>query len=326
MRAIYGPTFGELQNREVATKMRDLRSSLDMTQSELARALGVSLTKVQTWEKGAQIRPPVDILLKMARLTQEKEQRHWFLQEAGVELDSLKADFCEEIAADGTSVNQESIATLPLFNRFRIKGNGSIAPQLFDAEQLQISRHLVRHPQSTVGVVVSSEVASVCRMLPLNNGDLLIVDRSRRFASEFLTGHDSAAPEIAAIVFPQLDLSMAFRSQVAAGHNATLKSNLRFQSRSGSDIDQDAASLSSPKVLFGNLSEQFTGANVEGNFSGNQVSRILFSVGQDEGISLTDWQPIGEVRKVDARPLSHHAEILGAVVGWIKMSPEVPGT
>lgn len=324
MRAIIGMTSGELQNPEIANRMRDLRSSLGMSQPQLAKVLGVSLTKVHTWEKGAQVRPPAEILLMMSRLAQAKELRHWFIQEAGVELEILRTDFHEEIMMQGTGISQEALVTLPLFNAFRVKGNGSIAPRQFDAEQFQISSHLIRHPQSAVGVVVGAEAASLCRSLPLNSGDLLIVDRSRRHASGFLAGRESATQEMVAIIFPQLDLSMKYRSEIAFSRDGTLQSEMSNHSVSANEGNDDMSN-DSPKVLFGHLCEQFAGVDVDEILPGRQFSRILFSVGHSKGIPFTDWQAIGEERNVDARPFSHRASILGAVTGWIKMPRELPG-
>ena len=80
----------------------------------------------------------------------------------------------------------------------------------------------------------------------------------------------------------------------------------------------------SPKLLLGRLCKQFAGADVEEIVPGRQLSRVLFSVGQDKGIPVTDWQDIDDARSIDAKLLLHSATILGVVVGWIKVTREAP--
>lgn len=100
----------------LAQRIKELRISLNMVQGEFATKLGVVRTQIVAWEKGERERPSFEKILEMAELAPSKEQRMWFRQKAGVNLDQLRKDFDDERHADSGRPRTGELHEVPLFD------------------------------------------------------------------------------------------------------------------------------------------------------------------------------------------------------------------
>jgi SOS-response transcriptional repressor LexA len=73
---------------EIASRIKQLRKNLGLTQPELAKTCGVSQVAVSHWERSTAV-PTAQILLVLARL--DSDHREWWLARAGMRPEDLEA-------------------------------------------------------------------------------------------------------------------------------------------------------------------------------------------------------------------------------------------
>jgi hypothetical protein len=78
-----------------------------------------------------------------------------------------------------------------------------------------------------------------------------------------------------------------------------------------------------PTALFGRLAVQQASADTKDASGAKILCRLFFSLGQFQGIALTDWMEDRAPKDFGSCPLLHEARILGALVGWFKRSTRV---
>lgn len=320
----------EILHFEIARRMRGLRTGLGLIQGEFAKRIGVSKSQVFAWESGTKGCPSAAKLLEIAKLAIRMEDRHWFIQKAGVDLDALKADFREEASMRIRSIEPNLVAKIPVVNAFQLDPDGVISPRMIDLEEFHVSSQFVGHPGSTVGVFLYPELAARCSSLPYpaGEGGLLIVDRTQVRLSDFLESSGASPPRLAAVLLPDLP------DRVEAGRESTRRETAELDKLLFDAVEEWAdhdgsveagcadGGYCAPVILFGTLVEQFAGANVSEIAPSKGLSRIFLSTGPAEGLALTDWQEAAGPRTGDVQPFLNGASIYGAVVGWLKAPRE----
>jgi transcriptional regulator with XRE-family HTH domain len=320
----------------LSVKIKQLRASLGMVQSEFARKLEVTRTQVGAWEKGDKERPSMEKLLQMADLAPSRDDRMWFRRKAGLDVEALKLDLLDETMEQTRSLAAEPTLKLPVFGSLSLDRSGNIAQVWKGALALSSSRFARR---DSISCLMSD------RRPPWvdDEEELVLVDRSivepkdlwRKPAAVFFSNFPASFASLSRTApFP---LGWSFRPLTDV-IDPTTSSNLR-------DLNQD---LYPDREFTGELEKRqvqlleeavrpgfLTGwihviyGDVETlslNTPANDPWRLALRVhapwsGFSPKIALSDWQ-INRPPNIEDLLLSHvklldGVRILGEVVGWI---------
>lgn len=327
---------------DIAKRVKSLRESLEFSQLEFAKNLAVSRTQIVAWEKGIKERPSFEKLLELAKWAKSKEDKIWFLRKAGVDLDEIKALFRNELKSisDLNPLETKSVLALPVISGLQLDERGNLEARRSDRSELHISAKCVEHVGSTVGIVVQPETRLLGLLhFPLNVGDLAIVDRTQVYPADFIDPPPGSR-RLAAVALPRVPEYLSKAGPISESwprrrdiphldHELVLREEeierqmdpVGFENQRIADEERWAviqAAMEQPIVLFGWLSEQRAGGDVEELSGLKDQWRLFFDVGPSGGIALTDWMKDQLPRDIGTAPMLHDARIFGAVVGWIK--------
>lgn len=155
----------------LADKIKELRMSLGLLQAQFAQKLSVSQTQISEWEKGTKERPSVEKLLEMARLASTGESREWFWRKAGVDLESIKAHFGEEIRCRTDHWESGQFLRVPMVRELSVGSNGELVGAGEGA--LELPTKGLANPASLICLMGSYQPPWILR-----DGSRIIVDRS----------------------------------------------------------------------------------------------------------------------------------------------------
>jgi transcriptional regulator with XRE-family HTH domain len=158
----------------LAETVRELRSSLGIPQAKLAEMLQVSRSQVAEWETGGDESPSVEKLLQMASLAPITEIRRWFWIKAGVDLETFRRDFQEEIKLRVDSSVATTVYQIPVIDKMGVELDGG--------ELLELGRRTVGFPIEFLPHPTST-LCLRCAKYPrwvLSDDDLVILDRAVR--------------------------------------------------------------------------------------------------------------------------------------------------
>jgi hypothetical protein len=133
--------------------------------------LKVTATQVSEWEKGTKERPSIEKLLEMASLAPNAESREWFWRKAGIDLESIKAHFGEEIRCHTEHWESGQFLRIPMVRGFSVGTNGELVG--IGEGFLELPTKGLRHPASIMCLMGSFQPPWV-----LQDGSRIIVDRS----------------------------------------------------------------------------------------------------------------------------------------------------
>lgn len=155
----------------LADKVKELRVSLGLFQAQFAQRLNVSSTQVSEWEKGTKERPSVEKLLEMARISPSEESREWFWRKAGVDLESIKDHFREEIQCRIDRWESGQFLRIPIVRGLSVESNGELVGT--GEGILELPAKGLPHPASIMCLMGSYQPPWILR-----DGSRIIVDRS----------------------------------------------------------------------------------------------------------------------------------------------------
>jgi len=321
-------------------KIEELRGDPKISQQKLAKDLGVSQTQVSAWLSG-QEKPSAENLITMSKLAASRQSRLWFLRQARVNVEMLKADFRDEIASTMGPADRGVVSVLPVIKGFWRSSKGYVLPRASDEGELHISAEIVGHPGSTVGMVIQSDTVPLESVpFPLNVGDMALVDQTQIYPSDFIEG-EPGVHRLAVLLFPRVpewletglnnaefarkmdEAALANLAEERRFRQANFKLNAALfegaETRADEKFRETILRMERPMALLGHLFEQRAGRDVEEISGAKNLWRLFFSIGPSRGIALTDWIENQLPRDVGLGPLLHNARIFGAVVGWLSV-------
>jgi len=316
-------------------RIKQLRASLGMVQSEFARKLEVTRTQIGAWEKGEKERPSVEELLQMADLAPSRADRMWFRRKAGLDVEALKLDILDETKEQTTSLAAEPTLKLPVFGSLSLDRNGNIAHVWKGALTLSSSRF---NRSNTISCLMSD------RRPPWvdDEEELLLVDRSiiepknlwRKLAAVFFSNFPASLDSLTRTVpFP---LGWSFRPMTDL-MDPTTSMSLRdltrdlFPDRNFADElekrhVQRLEEAVRPGFLTGWIHVIYGDAETLSLTPGCDPWRLALRVhapwsGFSPKIALSEWQ-FNRPPDIEDLLLSHvklleGVRVLGEVVGWI---------
>jgi transcriptional regulator with XRE-family HTH domain len=171
---------GAKPDLELASKVKELRTSLAISQSALAELIDVSRSQVVEWETGGNERPSVEKLLALAKIAPDAQIRRWLFLRAGVDLEVIRRDFHEEVSLRITTAPDletgvdisNAFFDIPIWDAEHIESEGPI-PSRAGPGKITLPLRILPHPTSTLGLI--------CSTIPpwsMSSGDLVIVDRT----------------------------------------------------------------------------------------------------------------------------------------------------
>jgi transcriptional regulator with XRE-family HTH domain len=295
------------------------------TQRAFANALGVSQATIATWEKGDE-RPARERFLDLAKLASTKEERLWFLAEAGVDIGLVKSDLREDAADRMEALDEisredrDSLAAVPVIQISELlapKTPASLGEE--SPEKLYISARHLANAEDVVafGIPHSTKI----QFFPswLEPHDLILIDRGIQLLRDFFIDEAHNCLHLAAILVPHRAL---FEHHMTGSLIITgLESEKReIEERRVATAKQPAV----PFLMVGHFEEEIAGAEKPRVPSANDLCRLVF-VHLHGRLALTDWAK--GTRPRDMGPgakFLHDARIVGAVSGWIS-SPRAIG-
>lgn len=155
----------------LAEKIKELRLGLGLLQAQFAQKLNVSQTQISEWEKGTKERPSVEKLLEMASLALTGESREWFWRKAGVDLESIKAHFGEDIRCRTDRWESGQFLRIPMVRGLSVESNGELVGT--GEGILELPAKGLPHPASIMCLMGSYQPPWILR-----DGSRIIVDRS----------------------------------------------------------------------------------------------------------------------------------------------------
>jgi transcriptional regulator with XRE-family HTH domain len=155
----------------LAGRIKELRSSLGLLQTQFAQKLNVSATQISEWEKGAKERPSVEKLLEMASIAPSEEYREWFWRKGGVDLESIKSHFREKVQRRSSLWESSQYLRVPIVRELSVGTNG----ELLGAEEgiLELPAKELSNPASIICLMGANRPPWILR-----DGSRVIVDRS----------------------------------------------------------------------------------------------------------------------------------------------------
>jgi hypothetical protein len=133
--------------------------------------LKVTATQISEWEKGTKERPSVEKLLEMASLAPNAESREWFWRKAGVDLESIKAHFGEEIRCRTDRWEPGQFLRVPMVRGLSVGSNGELVGT--GEGDLELPTKGLPNPASIICLMGSYQPPWILR-----DGGRIIVDRS----------------------------------------------------------------------------------------------------------------------------------------------------
>ena len=310
--------------KDLAAKVKALRTLLGMKQSELASRIGVARTQVVAWENAQSgVQPSAESLLKLANLAESFEDKSWFFAGAGIDLKQLNAALNYESKLHRREPSLGPLATISLRNKLR---KNPLSLSNVESGSLQLSAGVLPDSQNVIAVKISRAGGRFGLPKPLNVDDLVLVDQSYKTASDFVWfGKGPNREAMCALLvselpeYPDRSISSDFHSELRKSDDPALA--------------QIASDWCNPTVLFGFILDQPAGAGIqdlpqdEPESLPNKVDskgtphRIIFSPRQGVAFPLTPWSTNpSELLSSDIAqgPSFKSAQILGAVIGWIR--------
>lgn len=308
--------------REVAQRVRIVRTALGLSQAKLAERLRVSRSQIAEWENGSEEYPSAGKLLEIAKIAPTSELRTWFLTAAGVDLEWVKADLHEQLQFAPTS-GPGTPVKLPVWEVVTEDPNGRV---ISDSERtLPFPSELTPHPLMMIWLRTEERWPWFER-----GDDLFAVDRSARHPRKLLG-------ELCAIyfnAFPPADGRMD-----SEDYKVLLDAATRWRSHPAKDgaetalerAQQRAAYELRPGFLIGSLeiqssNEIITMHDAKDDFLFEPTPwRVVLRTGGltsrfQRIVPISTWQAEGRPIKdksISLAPLIREGvEIFGQILGW----------
>ncbi|MGA9671136.1 MAG: helix-turn-helix transcriptional regulator [Terracidiphilus sp.] len=318
------------KSTDKVAQVEDLKKRLiavrgSATQRAFANALGVSQPTIATWEKGDE-RPARERFLDLAKLASTKEERLWFLKEAGVDLGLVKSDLREDAADRMEALDEisredrDSLAAVPVVQISELLSpKNPASPGEGSLDKLHISaRHLANAGDAVAFGIRSNDTLFLPFWLDVN--DLILIDRGTRLLRDFFMEDHHRGLHLAAVLIPHGDLFT---------HHSVGNFNLIGHEKLDRQMEERRAAVAKqqaiPVLMVGRFEEEIAGAEAPRIPNETDLCRLIFVPGNGAHVPLTEWAQ-GTVRR-DMGPgikLLHDARIVGAVSGWIS-SPRAIG-
>jgi transcriptional regulator with XRE-family HTH domain len=159
---------------ELAKRLREFRNGLGVPQSKLAELLDVSRSQVAEWESGGNECPSCEKILRIAKLAQTAELRRWMLLRAGLDLDTIRRDFQDEVKVAYEATPPLTALQIPVFEPshvFEHLFNKADFPEI--EKSILIPTQLLLHPTSTICLQYGP-----CPPWSTNSDGIVVIDRA----------------------------------------------------------------------------------------------------------------------------------------------------
>jgi transcriptional regulator with XRE-family HTH domain len=258
-----------------------------MSQAKLAEMLKVNRSQVAEWETNGDERPSVEKLLEMAKLSPITELRRWLWIKAGVDLETIRRDFHEEVAL---AINPAATALtfeVPLFDakQFRNVQTRSLRES---EEGIVLPVQILPHPTSTICLRCAT-----CPPWSTSADDLAVIDQA-------VTDADALIGKMSAIFASPLPPQPG---RVESPRRLTRKEQAGLIiGRLDVQRDNDGFSEIAPTWVIWRL-----------------VLRLGLQASSKEVLPLSSWQPLDRFSTTGLAPIIHSRyQLVGEVVAWIK--------
>jgi transcriptional regulator with XRE-family HTH domain len=289
----------------LAEKVRELRSSLGIPQARLAEMLRVSRSQIAEWETGGDESPSVEKILEMARLAPITELRRWLWIKAGVDLETFRRDFQEEIKLKTDSSPATNLYQIPVIDKLGVQRNEGDLLEL-GGRTVGFPIEFLPHPTATVCL----RCAKYPRWV-LSDDDLVILDRAVQDLN-VLVGKLVAVLVIAFPVWDELSSGIEKRR---GDESAALE-------RLAKGIKEAVG----PVLIVGRLDVQYEreqDPDVDPDFEHwRLILRLGIQASKKRQLVLSEWQLGAQTPNTfpnNYEPLMRKGHcVLGEVVGWIR--------
>jgi transcriptional regulator with XRE-family HTH domain len=321
----------------LALRVKQLRDDLGLSQIEFASLLRVTRTQVWEWERGIKEKPSIEKIIEMASLAPSIENRIWFWEKAGVNLDVIKADFREQLRTRAGERDPDKTIEIPVFRNLTKSPHGKL--EYIADGNIALPSDLIDHPGSVACFAPERRRPWITR-----DDDLVLIDRS-------LTQPKDLWEKLSAVFFSSLPITNeammgavpmplgfiarprpAFIDPKRPTNYRAVTDFLYPRGESPSEPQKRYAQLieeaSGPGFLVGWLHVILAGDDVDLEFdtSDSPPWRLALTVQSPLSsfcprVALSDWRythmPDTEYLTVSQVPLLPGIEILGQVVGWL---------
>lgn len=330
--------------------MRALMEKQRWNNAELAERLKVAPPQISDWLNIGGTREPSDQKLIAMGNAAGYPDSLWFWERAGLNRETVLAAVREQVRLYKGNPRPGEVFAIPQYSisELRTLAQQDALPGHSDNRPaLQISALHMARPDRTFCFEIPSNIPHPPR--PFASGDIVLVDGSWQSLDSFL----QPRVELAAVFFDPLPEFVLEPAQTAAqvaqyrkripiyDPNAPSERLLRkfeIESDSRSRKERSAAKADrmrakkaqaealEPRVLFGGIDFEFGSESREGASFINHPWRIVLRSGNFK-VGLTSWMMPGILPQNCDLPKSliTEARILGAVIGWLKLSSQSGG-
>lgn len=301
---------------QLADKVRSLRSSLGISQAKLAEMLKINRSQVAEWETNGDERPSVEKLLEMARLSPITDLRRWLWIKAGVDLETIRRDFHEEVALAIDPAAAALTFEVPLFDakQFRIRQGRSLRET---AEGIVLPVQILPHPTSTICLRCET-----CPPWSTSADDLVVIDQA-------VTDADALIGKMTAIFAcplpPQLGRVKGSRrsTRKEPGNASEAQQPIRSVAMRREAVQARDTLVQDSGLIIGRLDVQHDNDEISEYAPNCVIWRLVLRLGlqasRKQVLPLSYWQLLDRFSTTGLAPLIHSQyQLVGEVVVWIK--------
>lgn len=295
---------------ELSKKVKQLRESLDVPQTGLAELLRVSRSQIVEWEGCGDERPSVEKFLEMAKLAPTTELRRWFFLSAGLDLDTVRRDFQEEIKLAFSQEQKSDGFRIPIVDVSELL-LGKDAAIRKSVKNPSITLDYVPHPTSTICVSCGENPPWAT-----SSDDLVIID----LAAQNL---QSLVGRMVGVLVDQ------FAKESREDRRPSLFQRIAmlpgFESRIGSDRSKAKreCAFAVPALIVGRLEIQFESdadPDIDPNVdTWRLVLRLGLQATKKGMFTLSEWQLLSKssVASISFESIIRKGyRLIGEVIGW----------
>lgn len=301
---------------ELADKVRSLRSSLGISQAKLAEMLKVNRSQVAEWETNGDERPSVEKLLEMARLSPITDLRRWLWIKAGVDLETIRRDFHEEVALAIDPAAAALTFEVPLFDAKQFQ-NGHGRSLRETAEGIVLPVQILPHPTSTICLRCGT-----CPPWSTSADDLVVIDQA-------VTDADALIGKMSAIFASPLPaqpgrLESPRRSTgKEPGKASEAQQPIRSVAMGREAAQARDTLVQDSGLIIGRLDVQHDNDEISEYAPNCVIWRLVLRLGLQASrkhvLPLSYWQLLERFSTTGLAPLIHSRyQLVGEVVVWIK--------
>lgn len=157
---------------EWALKIKELRSAASLTQSDLAKGLGVSQGTISGWEMGdAKYEPSADMYFRLGIVAaQHREDPSWFWEEAETPVQALEAIIGRRLKARKPEPNE--VVRVPILTEESILKERSRVSLADRVGEITLPAEIVPNVESTSALQLSEASAGFA----FSPGDIVVID------------------------------------------------------------------------------------------------------------------------------------------------------